>query len=320
MRPMMFAYALDQGKLRRMDPAEDLRGAIWIDLYRPQAEQIARVETLGLDVPTIEDMEEIEISNRLYLEDDVAYMTAIMPGHTPDKAHVAAPVTFILSKELLVTVRHHAPRPFETFPARAQRSTAGCTTAERAFLGLMEEAVGRQADILEGVGREVDRSALHVYDPEPPGPNELSAALTDMGLQSELLAKVRLCLLTLERVIGFYRAGPGKEPSDKLKPLYSGLTRDIQALEVHADFLSSRIGQLSDAVLGLINLAQNVTVRMLSVVAGLFLPPTLIASIYGMNFDHMPELHTRYGYPVALGAIVLSAVLTYVYFKWKRWL
>jgi magnesium transporter len=96
--------------------------------------------------------------------------------------------------------------------------------------------------------------------------------------------------------------------------------RDLQALEVHGDYLSTRVAQATDATLGMINLLQNTAVRIVSVVAVLFLPPTLIASIYGMNFHLMPELDKTWGYPMALGMMVASAVATYSFFKWKNWL
>ena len=96
--------------------------------------------------------------------------------------------------------------------------------------------------------------------------------------------------------------------------------RDLQALEVHADFLGQRVALATDATLGMINLAQNVTVRIVSVVAALFLPPTLIASVYGMNFAYMPELAQPWGYPAALALMLASAVGTWAFFKWKRWL
>jgi magnesium transporter len=99
-----------------------------------------------------------------------------------------------------------------------------------------------------------------------------------------------------------------------------GLMRDLQALEVHADFLSTRVALATDATLGMINLSQNQTIKIVSVVAAVFLPPTLIASVYGMNFDTMPELHWRWGYPMAVALMVAAAVGTFLFFRWKKWL
>ena len=320
---MLFAYALDAGRLRQLPPGDDLATAIWIDLYRPQPEQIALVSALGVNVPTLADMEEIEISNRLYHEDGADYMTAVIPGQTPAKEATAGPVTFIVGNGRLVTVRHHAPRPFETFADRAQRSAAGCATADRVFMGLLEEIVARQADLLEATGRVLDETAKGVFSSGDgrKRPDTLQSALQRIGLQGEMLARVRLGLLTLQRAVGYYGQGVQLRPEHKdMREIIKATTRDIQSLEVHVDFLSNRVGLITDATLGLIDLAQNATVRIVSVVAALFLPPTLIASVYGMNFAYMPELQTTWGYPGAILLMIASALVTYLYFKWKRWL
>ncbi|PTV94671.1 magnesium transporter [Rhodobacter aestuarii] len=322
---MLHAYVSQSPGLARLgqqsptDPRPDLGRAIWIDLYRPLDSQSAAVEALGLEVPTLADMEEIEISNRLYREDGTDVMTVVIPGHTPDGVQVAGPVSFILTPERLVTVRHHAPRSFITYPDRAARTTPGCATPERIFLGLVEEIVARLADLLEGVGRVLDAVSARVLGDA--GPEELKASLGEVGRQGDLLGKIRLALLTLERALSFFdqtRAAQGA--AHELRPIIKALMRDIAALSVHNDFLSSRVSLSVDATLGMINLAQNNTVRILSVVTALFLPPTLIASAYGMNFANMPELNQSWGYPFALVLMVASAAGTWAFFKWKKWL
>lgn len=324
---MLFAYRAKAGHLERMEPLTALGDALWIDLYRPMPTQAAEVERLGLPIPTLADMEEIEISNRLYREGNADHMTVVLPGLSPAKLATSGPVCFILSPDRLITVRFHAPRPFETYPVRANKVGPGCDKPERIFLGLIEEIIGRMADILEGIGRGLDEVALGIYSGGPKGlqADILQTSLQSVGREGDLLGRVRLGLLTVERAISFFSQTltdrPGGRPgSEVLLPLANGLVRDLQALEIHADFLSSRLALTSDATLGMINLSQNVTVRILSVVAALFLPPTLIASIYGMNFSNMPELAMRWGYPLALLAMFASAIGTYVFFKWKRWL
>ena len=138
---MLYAYQTRGPGLGPLAPDQPLTDAVWIDLYRPLDRQVAPVEALGVEVPTLEDMEEIEISNRLYRDGDSAYMTAVLPGHLPDGRATAMPVTFILSPDRLVTVRHHAPSPFNTFPGRAERSSSGVGSADRIFLGLIEEII-----------------------------------------------------------------------------------------------------------------------------------------------------------------------------------
>jgi magnesium transporter len=165
--------------------------------------------------------------------------------------------------------------------------------------------------------------AMGIYQGGPEGlrADVLQASLEQVGREGDLLGRVRLGLLTVERAVSFFGQTMAERSNAELvRPLVKGLMRDLQALEVHADFLASRLALTSDATLGMINLSQNVTVRIVSVVAALFMPPTLIASLYGMNFAHMPELQSPWGYPAALMLMLASAGSTYLFFKWKRWL
>ena len=319
---MLFAYAHDQGKLTPLDKGADPSAALWIDLYKPQQEQLALVATLGVEVPTLEDMEEIEISNRLYRENGTDYITVVLPGLSETKMPLSGPVTFILTPQRLVTVRHHAPRPFETYPLRADKTGPGCATPDALFLGLMEEVIGRLADLLEGSGRAMEdvTRAIYADDEVQKTATALQAALVRVGRESDLIARVRLSLLTLERAVGFFSTRLTDKRNDGLRVAAKGVLRDIAALEVHGDYLTTRVAQATDATLGLINLLQNGTVKIVSVVAVLFLPPTLIASVYGMNFRAMPELDQPWGYPMAIGLMVASAALAWAYFRWKKWL
>ncbi len=317
---MIFAYRTLGSRLERLPFDAPLTEAVWVDLYRPQPEQVALVAALGIAVPNLDDMEEIEISNRLYREDGVDYMTVVLPGQNLEKEQISSPVCLIVAPHVLVTVRYHSPRPFETFPDRAGRSMAGCGAVGPVFLGLMEDITGRLADILEASGKALDKVSQSVFSSgdKPTKPGVLAAALQDVGREGDVLGRVRLALLTLDRAVGYYAQthGKGNAAAAHLK----SLARDIQALEVHGDFLAGRVGLASDATLGMINLVQNSTVRIVSVVAVLFLPPTLIASIYGMNFHVMPELSQTWGYPAALGLMIASAAGTYFFFRWKNWL
>ena len=319
---MLFAYAHEQGKLTALDKGADLASALWIDLYKPLPEQVARVAALGVEVPTLEDMEEIEISNRLYRENGTDYITVVLPGLSETKMPLSGPVTFILTPQRLVTVRHHAPRPFETYPLRADKTGPGCATPDALFLGLMEEVIGRLADLLEGSGRAMEAVTRAIYadDEAQKTATALQAALVKVGRESDLIARVRLSLLTLERAVGFFSTRLTDKKLDGLRVASKGVLRDIAALEVHGDYLTTRVAQATDATLGLINLLQNGTVKIVSVVAVLFLPPTLIASIYGMNFRAMPELDQPWGYPMAIGLMVASAALAWAWFRWKKWL
>lgn len=298
-----------------MGPLPD--DAVWVDLYRPLDRQSDVVQAHGIDVPTLEDMEEIEISSRLYSTDRAVYMTVMLPGQSTTLQPVTGPVTFILTHKRLVTVRHHSPRPFETFADKSEHAVAKCTTPERIFVSLLDEIIARLADLLENAGRVLDENARDVFGDHEVEPEDLQAALKQVGQQGELIGRVRLALLTLERALIFF--GTTKR-ENAVRDLVKGLIRDIKALEVHSDYLSSRIGLTVDATLGMINLEQNATARILSVVAVLFLPPTLVASIFGMNFTHMDVLERPFGFPASLILMLVSAIGTYVMFKWKKWL
>lgn len=319
---MLFAYAQSGARLTRLGLDADLAQALWIDLYRPQAHQLASVRSLGVEVPTLADMEEIEISNRLYREGGADYLTVVLPGLSETRTPMSGPVCFILSPDRLVTVRHHAPRPFETYPERADKVGPGCSGPAQVFLSLSEEIVGRLADILENVGRSLDQLTAQVFEA---GARATDSALQDglraVARETDLLGRVRLSLLTLERAVSYFGQSAGQSGAGPdLKPAVKGLMRDINALEVHADYLTSRLAMASDVTLGMVNLAQNQTVKTVSVVAVIFLPPTVIASAYGMNFKTMPELDWPMGYPMALALMVASAIGTFLFFKWRRWL
>jgi len=318
---MIFSYANTAGKLTQSSVAE----ALWIDLCKPEVEETTAVAPFVPEVPSLADLEEIEISARLYREGLFSVMTVMVPGISREDnvSPITGPVAFILGQGHLVTVRYHSPRPFETYAPRAEKVGLGCDGAERVFLGLCEEIIGRIADLLELSGKALDGITQKIFTTEGMAPEAavLQKALTISGQQSDMVGNCRLSLLTIERALSFFLVGledHGK--ADALRATIKGLTRDIQSLEVHGDYLSSRVAQATDATLGMINLAQNTTVRIVSVVAVLFMPPTLIASIYGMNFRMMPELDVAWGYPFAMGLMLAAALTTWFVFKWKKWL
>lgn len=319
---MLHAWAREGEGLVRLAAGADLAGAIWIDLVAPDAGEVQAVAALGVSVPTLAEMEEIELSSRLYREAGVEVMTAVLPGESAGRVPAAGPVTFILGPNRLVTVRHHAPRPFETFPEHAARTGPGCADPDRLFLGLIETIVGRLADLIEAVGSSLEEVGRRIYlDERAPEEEALRAVLRQIGREGEQLGRVRLALLTVERLAGFHAQSlDDRRPGHGLGAILDGLARDIHALEVHADHLAARVDYASDATLGFVNLAQAQTTKIVSVVAVLFLPPTLIASVYGMNFRAMPELGWLWGYPLALLLMLASAAGTWLVFRLRRWL
>lgn len=322
---MLYAYRPEGNRLQRLPETAPLSQAVWIDLFDPSPSEVAALAGLGIAVPDLADMEEIEISNRLYREDGYDFMTVVLPGQNAAEEQISAPVTFILGSNILVSVRHHRPRPFETYPTRADKVGPGCASATEILLGLIEDIVGRLADHLENVGRVLDEGNRSLYaETTPPNAVELERLLRRIGRHGDLVGKVRVALLTLERALGFRTLMLGDSPQPKAKDAHSkasnSLLRDIKSLEVHADFHTNRIAVTNDVILGLITISQSQTTKTVSVVAVIFLPPTLIASVYGMNFKFMPELEWLWGYPAAIGLMLGSAIGTMAFFKWRRWL
>lgn len=305
------------------DCASILQAAIWIDLFNPSPEETRTVESaLDVQLPTRVEVQEIEVSSRLYIENGTAFMTAtIMVGaDTPRPG--TSPVTFAYQPRRLVTLRFAEPTPFITFPRKLARTPAAFPTAQRVLVGLVDEIIDRVADILESVGTDLIVISRDVFSNHSPrAPLDYTAVLTRIGHIGERAANARESLVTVSRLLGFFaEALPNLGSKESPDEHWLTAVKDVSALTDHATFLSNKVNFFLDATLGLINIDQNRIIKMFSVLAVIFLPPTLIASIYGMNFMHMPELGWLLGYPFSLVVMLLSAVLPYAFFRWKRWL
>ncbi|MDQ6436734.1 magnesium/cobalt transporter CorA [Mesorhizobium sp. LHD-90] len=324
---MIRAFVMDNDRLRQIpDLFDTQQTVVWADLVNPTGEEEAAIEKwIGIDVPTRDEMEEIEISSRLYSENGAWFMTAILPAQTEGENHVMGPVTFVLAKGKLITVRYHEPRAFQTFPQRAESADLNCQNGHSLLVALLEAIVDRLADLLERASRDVLDISHRIFHP-----TERKASKRDLGFQIILrqigrkelfISNVQDSLVSLQRVSTFLGNIPTPSKDDKeLKMRVKTLSRDVQSLASHADSLSQKVIFLLDATLGMINIEQNAIIKIVSVAAVVFLPPTLVASIYGMNFDLMPELKWEYGYPIAIGVMVLAAVLPFWWFKRRGWL
>jgi magnesium transporter len=322
---MIRGFAVAEGRLREIDtPLETPEQVVWFDVVAPEPVEEAALEAaLGIDVPTREEMEEIEDSSRLYHDDGSVFMTAILPASSGSTESVVAPVTFILTGSRLVTVRYHEPRAFLTFPPRAEKVALGCTGADTVLLALLDSIVDRLADLLEVAGRNIDTTSHLVFRQVPKGARgpDYQAVLYQIGGQGDLVSDLADSLMTLDRLIAVMTLiSAQRELGKDSRPRLKSLSRDIRFLAVHAGSLSQKVTFLLDATLGMISIEQNAIIKIFSVAAVVFLPPTLIASIYGMNFIKMPELNWWFGYPLALGLMVMSAGLSLWFFRSRRWL
>ncbi len=315
----------------RLSPGDPIPAdAVWIDLLQPTAEEDKLVERhLGISIPTREDMADIEPSELLYQEDGARYLTARLVHRADTDDPGIAACTFILKQNTLVTVRYDDPKAFGMFVNRAAKPGGCGFTAEEVLAGLFDTIIDRAAEVLQQTGDRIDSISRRVFALGPQErrrkavrrSDEYSDTLRQLGLHGDLISKVRESLVSIERVLLYlsvaYRT---VKVSMDIREQVRSTLRDLQSLEEHATFQSSKIQFLLEATLGLVNLEQNNIIKLFSVMAVIFMPPTLVASVYGMNFKVMPELDWPLGYPMALAMMAIAAVAPYVIFRWKRWL
>jgi len=298
--------------------------AVWLDLVTPTVQEDKLVEQfLGIAVPTREEMQEIEVSSRLYTENGGRYMTATLMCQSDSVTPKTTPVTFILSSHRLCTVRYEEPRPFAIVEHKLARSCGPKVSGESVLMDLLDAVIDRSADILERIAAEVDQVSHSIFEPDdeaaPPSYNDVLKAL---GRKGDLTSKVRESQVSVGRLLSYLaNEAEGMKWAKDAKLQLTSMQRDVISLSDHATYLANKITFLLDAMLGVVNIQQNAIIKIFSIAAVVFMPPTLVASIYGMNFHQgMIELEWQYGYPFALILIVLAAVLPIVFFKWKKWL
>jgi magnesium transporter len=311
-------YILDDARLKACGAEEN---PVWVDLLKPDANEISEIDTrYAVSLPTLEEMREIEVSSRLYEEDGAYYMTFIYIADALGDQPRESPVTFMLKGDVLVTVRYTDMRVITGFLDKAQsKGISGHRTSADVMTLLLENIVDLCADALEKGHMEIESESLSAFTAS--GKKDYKQSLQKIAGISDLNSKMRESLASLNRLTIFLRhAIKHFKVSEDTTAKLDSLAADIQSLLDHSGFVSNKISFLLDATLGLVNIEQNAIIKIFSVASVIFLPPTLVASIYGMNFKRMPELDWAAGYPWALGLMVVSAALPYWYFKRQKWL
>jgi len=299
--------------------------AVWLDLVNPAPGEDKLVEKLlGVGVPTREEMQEIEVSSRLYVEHHARFMTATLMCNSDTAKPKTTAVTFILSGHRLVTVRYDEPRPFTLVSNKLARTCPSHITGEQVLMDLLDAVIDRAADIIERIGVEVDQLSHDIFEPESGSavvPISYKDVLKANGSKGDLNSKIRESLLSIGRLLLFLaNEAESMRWHKDVRLQLQAMQRDVLSLSDHSTYLNSKIQFLQDAVVGIINIDQNNIIKIFSIAAVAMMPPTLIASIYGMNFKTIPELEWIYGYPFAIGLMVISAILPFLVFKWKKWL
>ncbi len=342
---MLTVYDSLDGKLVKRDAAAGIgQHPAWIDLFTPTKDEDLLVEQiLGVKIPTREEMQEIEVSSRLYQEGGAHYMTAIVLHMKPADAQAAdalraidtlaatlpplpavTPVTFVLSKDTLVTVRYEMPRALEIFLARNQKGDNPCALGCTVLVGLLEAIIDREADRVERVQADIDTLGHKIFEirgGQRSKNRRFDLAIAQIGRGGEITTRSRESLQSIDRLLTYLALVMGERNEDKhLRARAKTAGRDVNGLNDQVNYLSNKLQFLLDATLGLISIEQNNVIKFFTVVSVAMMPPTLIASLYGMNFKRMPELDWTYGYPMAIGLMVLSAIVPFWWFRKRGWL
>ncbi len=297
--------------------------AVWLDLLDPTPDEEKRVEqALSIDVPTREEMREIETSNRLYEDNGALYLTSTVLYKANTDLPETTQVTFILAGSRLVTNRYADLRSFSSFVTYAETHPASCSSAALLLTGLLESIVNRIADVLERAGADIDAVSLHVFPRtgRRRAGRDYKHDLQQIGQSGELISKARETLVSLSRLLGFLQQTGSNRVTTEARASLRTVSRDVVALSDHATFLVGKAQFLLDATLGMVTIDQNNILKIFSVVTVLLLPPSVVGAFYGMNFEHIPLLHEPWGIWAATAMMVVSALVPWLYFKGKGWL
>ena len=324
---MIHHFFLDTTGLhsRGVDAPASATAPLWFDLLNPTAEEIKSVESkLGISIPTRDEMREIESSNRLYEDEGSLYMTATVVTKLDTERPENTQVTYILAGDALVTVRYADPLPFRRFIAYAEKHPNACSNAAAVLAGLLEFKVNRIADVLERTSDDIDHLSQHIFAPLSDGTRrrdiDYRQILERVGRIGDLNSKARETLGSLGRLLVFLLQASQPHIGGDVRSRLKTSTRDIEQMSGHASFLGDKVQFMLDATLGMINIDQNNILKIFSVATVVLLPPSVIGAVFGMNFSHIPAAQHAFGFWAAIGAMVVSAVGPYLFFKRRGWL
>lgn len=330
---MLRYFRSDGSLLHAMEPpaGEILPAdALWIDLAEPTREEEQALEqALGVEVPTREDVTEIQTSSRLEQDDGTLFMTGIVPYGDNRQKLETLPLTFIRTGDRLVTVRYGYPESVDRFIRRAAEGRLRLDSADTVLAAILESIVDRIADRLEFIGGDLKRIEKLIFRRGTQNAavgrrlslgrriHELQNAIEILGAHHQVIFEIRGCLQSFVRLLGFRRS---HHPDVPCAQRFAAIEEDLKAIADYDADLTNSMEFMLDATVGLIDVQQNKVIYILSIVGVVLTPPVVIASIYGMNFTHMPELGWPWGYPMALLLMLASAIAPFLFFKWKGWL
>lgn len=287
---------------------------LWIDLLTPSIKEQKAVENfMEINLQTQQQVEEIESSSK-YSETENAIICNSNFFMPYTETFAIEPVSFIIAEGVLVSVRNAEFRTFTEAAKRLQMNYRAYATGYHVLVSILEVRIDYDADLVEALAKNIAALSKEVNISEQIGRETLQRI---SHLQENTML-IRENIFDRQRVLsGIQRSE--RFPND-VYPRLTLMIKDVNSLINHADFSSERLDYMQDTALGLINIEQSNVTKIFTVAALFFMPPTMIASIYGMNFESIQELRWQYGYEFALGLMVLVSALTYLFFRWKKWL
>lgn len=317
---MLRLFGIDNGVIKEIDTtpdvlADNLASADWIDAHEPDEHERSLLQKLlHGDVPEFEEVEEIEASARCFVDQAGIHVHSLFVTQSEGR-HATISVACILQKKRLITIREGEVADFRLMRMRARRGQIEARSPAELLVTLFEQKLENHADTLEDLHRQLEEVSYLVLEDEEA---ELNEAIEQLARLEDSNGKIRLCLMDSQRDISFLLRHLRRDPehADTLREIM----RDVETLMSHTAFLFDKINFLMDSTQGFINIEQNQIIKIFSIAAVVFLPPTLVASIYGMNFEFMPELNWLLGYPMAIGLMIMAGIAPYLYFKKKNWL
>lgn len=321
---MIANFFRDQnGNLAKLEAPQEKSHVIWIDVVNPTREERAVLEAENrIVLPYLNEMMQIEYSNRFYQEHDALFLSVnvIIKAAPYPETQV---ITFILMKDRVISLRYANPSPISVLIGKLSRRVLPVSDSFDVLILLLQQVVGSVANIVEMVGASTDLLSLNLVqtiDKEKTRHHSelLNRTLTEISKFENVLSKCYQSLSSLTFLVNFFERtnAPGFVGKSSR---FDSVMRDVLGLIKHADYLTQKLEFELESTLGLLNIEQTYIIKIFTVLAMVFMPPTLIASIYGMNFRHMPELESAYGYPIAIVVMFLSSLLPYLFFKKRGW-
>lgn len=313
---MLYGYRIQRDRLRQVEGADHATDCDWIDLVAPDEKERTLIDRrYGEVVPDADELEELEASARYYTDDDGIHVHSLFMYRQDGRVRNGT-VAFTLKPNRLITSRDHEMPDFRLLRLRVRNARVEAKTSLDVMLALLEQKVEHLADELEHLYQELDEVSYSVLKEEDDG--DLKADIDELAEIEDTNGKVRLCLMDTQRSVSYLMRHIREHPEavDGCREVL----RDGESLLAHANFVSEKVNFLMAAAQGFMGIQQNQIIKIFSIAAVVFLPPTLVASIYGMNYAAMPELQWEYGYPFAIGLMVVAGIAPYLFFKGKGWL